>query len=102
NRRRTGVLDVRERMGARVAIYNRRPIGGEPAGDVELRASDLVGATISPAGGPTPAADLPVLAAAACHARGQTIVHGADELRFKESDRIEAVVDALRRVGGRA
>ena len=46
NPRRTGLLDVLERMGARVAVYNRRPIGGEPAGDVEVRASELVGATI--------------------------------------------------------
>jgi 3-phosphoshikimate 1-carboxyvinyltransferase len=102
NPRRTGLLDVLERMGAKVAIYNRRPIGGEPAGDVELRASDLVGATIAPAEVPGLVDELPVLAAAACHARGQTIVRGADELRFKESDRIDAVVEALRRVGGRA
>ena len=47
NPRRTGLLVVLERMGAKIAIYNRRLIGGEPAGDVEVRASDLVGATIA-------------------------------------------------------
>ncbi len=100
NPRRTGILDVLERMGARVAIYNRRPIGGEPAGDVEVRASDLVGATIAADEVPSLIDELPILAVAACHARGDTVVRGAGELRAKESNRIEAVVEELRRVGG--
>jgi 3-phosphoshikimate 1-carboxyvinyltransferase len=100
NPRRTGILDVLERMGARVAIYNRRPIGGEPAGDVEVRASDLVGATISADEVPSLIDELPILAVAASHARGETVVRGAGELRAKESNRIEAVVEELRRVGG--
>jgi 3-phosphoshikimate 1-carboxyvinyltransferase len=100
NPRRAGVLDVLERMGARVAIYNRRSIGGEPAGDVEVRASDLVGATIGAEEVPSLIDELPILAVAACHARGETIVRGAGELRAKESDRIEAVVEELRRIGG--
>jgi 3-phosphoshikimate 1-carboxyvinyltransferase len=100
NPRRTGLLDVLEHMGARISIYNRRPIGGEPAGDVELRASDLVGATIAPAEVPVLIDELPLLAVAACHARGETVVRGAGELRAKESDRIEAVAEDLRRLGG--
>jgi 3-phosphoshikimate 1-carboxyvinyltransferase len=100
NPRRTGLLDVLERMGAKIAIYNRRPIGGEPAGDVEIRASELVGATVEAAEVPSLIDELPLLAVAACHARGETIVRGAGELRAKESNRIEAVVEELRRVGG--
>jgi 3-phosphoshikimate 1-carboxyvinyltransferase len=100
NPRRAGILDVLERMGARIAIYNRRSIGGEPAGDVEVRASDLVGATISAEEVPSLIDELPILAVAACHARGETVVRGAEELRAKESDRIEAVVQELRRIGG--
>ena len=99
NQRRAGLLDVLERMGARIAVYNRRSIGGEPAGDVELRASDLVGATISAEEVPSLIDELPILAVAACHARGETVVRGAEELRAKESNRIEAVVEELRRVG---
>jgi len=100
NPRRTGLLDVLERMGARIAIYNRRPIGGEPAGDVEVRTSDLVGATISANEVPALIDELPLLAVAACHARGETVVSGASELRVKESDRLEALVGELRRIGG--
>jgi 3-phosphoshikimate 1-carboxyvinyltransferase len=100
NPRRAGLLDVLERMGARVAIYNRRSIGGEPAGDVEVRASDLVGTTVMAAEVPSLIDELPIFAVAACHARGETVVQGAEELRAKESNRIEAVVEDLRRVGG--
>jgi 3-phosphoshikimate 1-carboxyvinyltransferase len=99
NPRRTGLLEVLERMGARVAIYNRRPIGGEPAGDVEVRASELVGATVEPSEVPTLVDELPLFALAACHARGDSVVRGAAELRVKESDRIDGVVEELRRIG---
>ncbi len=99
NPRRTGLLDVLEHMGARIAVYNRRQISGEPAGDVEVRASELVGATVSPAEVPALVDELPLLALAACHARGETVVRGASELRAKESDRIAGVVEELRRVG---
>ena len=99
NPRRTGLLDVLERMGARIAVYNRRQIGGEPAGDVEVRASELVGATVSATEVPALVDELPLLALAACHARGETVVRGASELRLKESDRLEGVVEELRRIG---
>ena len=99
NPRRTGLLDVLERMGARVAVYNRRSIGGEPAGDVQIRASELVGTTVTAAEVPGLVDELPHFALAAAHARGESIVRGAEELRLKESDRIEAVVDGLKRLG---
>src|SRR5918994_3150050 len=99
NPRRTGLLAVLERMGARIAIYNRRSVGGEPAGDVEIRASELVGATVAPAEVPSLVDELPVFALAAAHAHGDSVVRGAGELRLKESDRIEAVAEELRRLG---
>ena len=100
NPRRAGLLDVLERMGVRIAIYNRRLIGGEPAGDVQVRASELVGTTVTAVEVPSLIDELPIFAVAACHARGETVVRGAEELRAKESNRIEAVVEELRRVGG--
>jgi 3-phosphoshikimate 1-carboxyvinyltransferase len=100
NPRRAGVLDVLERMGARISVYNRHAVGGEPVGDVQVRAADLVGTTIEPEEVPSLIDELPILAVAASHARGETVVRGAGELRAKESDRIEAVVEELRRIGG--
>jgi 3-phosphoshikimate 1-carboxyvinyltransferase len=100
NPRRTGLLDVLERMGARVAVYNRHLVGGEPAGDVEIRASELVGTTVTAAEVPGLVDELPFFALAAAHARGESVVRGAEELRLKESDRIESVAEGLRRLGG--
>jgi 3-phosphoshikimate 1-carboxyvinyltransferase len=99
NPRRIGLLAVLERMGARVAIYNRRSIGAEPAGDVEIRASELVGASVTAAEVPSLVDELPMFALAAAHAHGDSVVRGAGELRLKESDRIEAVAEELRRLG---
>jgi 3-phosphoshikimate 1-carboxyvinyltransferase len=99
NPRRIGLVDVLERMGARVSVYNRRSIGGEPAGDVGVRASELVGATVGPDEVPGLVDELPFFALAAAHARGESVVRGAEELRLKESDRIETVVEELRRLG---
>ena len=99
NTRRIGLLDVLERMGARIAVYNRRSIGGEPAGDVEIRASELVGATVGADEVPALVDELPLFALAACHARGDSVVRGAGELRVKESNRLEGVVEELRKIG---
>ena len=99
NPRRIGLLDVLERMGARIAVYNRRSIGGEPAGDVDVQASELVATSISAEEVPTLVDELPLFALAACHARGVSVVRGAAELRVKESNRLEAVVEELRRLG---
>jgi len=87
-------------MGARVAVYNRRSIGGEPAGDIEMRSSELVGTTVSATEVPTLVDELPLFAVAACHAHGDSLVRGAAELRLKETDRIDAVAEELRRLGG--
>ena len=99
NPRRTGLLDVLERMGAHVNVYNRRRIGGEPAGDLEVRAASLVATEIG--GGEVPLAidELPLFALAASYAHGDSVLRGAAELRAKETDRIEAVVDGLRSLG---
>jgi 3-phosphoshikimate 1-carboxyvinyltransferase len=101
NPRRTGLLDVLERMGARVAIYNRRRLGVEPVGDVEVHASPLVATAIGPEEVPRLVDELPLLALTAGMARGETVVHGAGELRVKESDRLERVVTGLRGLGVR-
>jgi 3-phosphoshikimate 1-carboxyvinyltransferase len=102
NPRRTGLIDVLDRMGARISVYNRRTAGGEQVGDVEVRAAPLVAASIGPADVPLLVDELPLWAIAAAHARGRSRLRGARELRAKESDRLDAVTSALRALGVRA
>ena len=99
NPRRIGLLDVLERMGARITVFNRRRIGGEAGGDLDVRSAELVATTIGAAEVPLLVDELPLFALLAVHAHGDSVVSGAAELRAKESDRIEAVVDALRPLG---
>ena len=96
NPRRTGLLDVLERMGARVSIFNRRRAGREPVGDVQVQHAELVATEIGADEVPRLVDELPLVALLASHARGETFVRGAAELRVKETDRIEAVTDGLR------
>jgi 3-phosphoshikimate 1-carboxyvinyltransferase len=102
NPRRTGLLEILERMGARITVYNRREIGGEPGGDLEVRSASLVGTSVGPKEVPLAIDELPLFALAAACARGESRLTGAEELRTKETDRIEATVDALRALGVRA
>ena len=99
NPRRTGLLDVLERMGARIAVYNRRRAGAEPVGDVQILHAELVATRVDADEVPSLVDELPLVALAASHARGETVVAGAAELRLKETDRVEAVADALRACG---
>ena len=101
NPRRTGLLDVLERMGARVNVFNRRKIAGEWIGDLEVRSSELTGSEITPQEVPQLVDELPLFALAAALARGESRVRGAGELRVKETDRIESVTNALRPLGVR-
>jgi len=102
NPRRTGLLDVLDRMGARVGILTRRRFGQEPGGDLEVRAAELTATEIDAREVPLLIDELPLFALLAAHARGTSRVRGAGELRLKESDRIDALVDALRALGLRA
>ena len=101
NPRRIGLVDVLERMGARIAVYNRRVVGNEPVGDLEVRSAELVATTIEPREVPQLVDELPLFALAAALARGESVVRGAQELRVKETDRIETVTTSLRGLGVR-
>jgi 3-phosphoshikimate 1-carboxyvinyltransferase len=96
---RTGLLDVLERMGARISVYNRRKLGGEPVGDLEVRSAELVGAEATGEEVPRLVDELPLFALAAAFARGFSRVRGAGELRVKETDRVETVTNGLRALG---
>ncbi len=99
NPTRTGFLDVLERMGARITVFNRRMLAGEPAGDLDVRSAELVATHIGPDEVPLLVDELPLFALAAGMARGESVVRGAQELRAKESDRIATVTNSLRTLG---
>jgi 3-phosphoshikimate 1-carboxyvinyltransferase len=101
NPTRTGLLDVLERMGARITIFHRQRAGGEPVGDVEVHSAELTATTVRPEEIPRLVDELPLFALAAACARGESRVEGASELRVKETDRIETVTTALRSLGVR-
>jgi 3-phosphoshikimate 1-carboxyvinyltransferase len=101
NPRRTGLLAVLERMGARVSVFDRRRVGGEPVASVQVQPGELVATEIEAGEVPALVDELPLVALLASHARGETRVSGAAELRVKETDRIEAVTDGLRPLGAR-
>jgi 3-phosphoshikimate 1-carboxyvinyltransferase len=98
---RTGFLDVLERMGANIAVFNRRTGSGEPVADLEVRSAPLTATRIEPDEVPRMIDELPLLALAGAMARGDTIVRGAAELRVKETDRIETVTTSLKDLGVR-
>ena len=102
NPRRTGLLEILDRMEANITVYNRRSIGGEPGGDLEIHSAQLVGTTVGAGEVPVAIDELPLFALAAAAARGESVLRGAEELRAKETDRIDATVDALRSMGVRA
>jgi 3-phosphoshikimate 1-carboxyvinyltransferase len=102
NPTRTGLLDVLERMRARVTVFNRRRLGREPVADVEVRSSStLVATRVSAAEVPRMVDELPLVALLAGLARGETVIEGVAELRVKETDRVETVKDLLRPLGVR-
>ena len=99
NPRRTGLLDVLERMGARVTVFNRRKVGGELVGDLEVHSAELTATDITAEDVPRLVDELPLFALAAAVARGDSRLTGAGELRLKATDRIESVTNGLKAVG---
>ena len=99
NPTRTGVIDILKGMGANLALENRRSLGQEPVADLRVRASQLQGGPVDPALVPLAIDEFPALFVAAAAAKGKTSFSGLEELRVKESDRISAMADGLRRLG---
>ena len=96
---RTGLFQTLLEMGADLSFANRRIVGGEEVADVTARHSILNAVEVDPERVPSMIDEYPILAVAAAHAAGQTMLHGLGELRVKESDRFAAIVAGLRRCG---
>jgi 3-phosphoshikimate 1-carboxyvinyltransferase len=99
NPTRTGFLDVLERMGGRIAVYNRRALSGEPVADLEVRHAELVATNIDAQEVPLLVDELPLFCLLASMAHGESVVRGAEDLRAKETDRIETTTEVLRAIG---
>ncbi|WP_092749095.1 bifunctional prephenate dehydrogenase/3-phosphoshikimate 1-carboxyvinyltransferase [Acinetobacter boissieri] len=100
NPTRTGVIEILKQMGADISVNNPRIAGGEPIADIRIRGTrTLKGIHIPEDQVPLAIDEFPALFVAASCAEGRTILTGAAELRVKESDRIQVMVDGLQAMG---
>lgn len=99
NKTRTGILDVFQQMGAYLNIQNERTVSGEVLGDITVTYNELNPITIAGDIIPRLIDEIPVIALLATQIEGTTVIKNAEELRVKETDRIDAVVDVLSTLG---
>ncbi|KTD30683.1 3-phosphoshikimate 1-carboxyvinyltransferase [Legionella maceachernii] len=99
NPTRTGIIQILTRMGANISLNNKRLCGEELVADLVVKSASLEGIDIPTALVPLAIDEFPVIFIAAACAKGQTLLHGARELRCKESDRIGAMVEGLQQLG---
>ena len=99
NPTRDGILLVAKEMGGDITILNEKTSGGEPTCDLLVRSSSLKGVTIGGEIIPTLIDEIPMIAVMACFAEGITTIKDAQELKVKESNRIDTVVTNLKAMG---
>lgn len=99
NPTRTGVIDILRAMGADLTLSNQRELGGEPVADIRVCSAKLRGIAIPQELVPLAIDEFPAIFIAAANAQGETVLTGAEELRVKESDRIQVMADGLRVLG---
>jgi len=99
NPTRTGIIDILKLMGANIELLNERIVGGEPVADIRIKSAKLKGINVPENLVPLAIDEFPVLFVAAACADGKTVVTGAEELRVKESDRIQVMADGLQAIG---
>lgn len=99
NPTRTGILEIIKRMGGVVEILDKRLVCGEPVGDLRVKYCELKGTVIEGDMIPKLIDEIPIIAVMATQAEGTTIVRNAQDLRYKESDRISAITSILKKLG---
>ncbi|SDK04688.1 3-phosphoshikimate 1-carboxyvinyltransferase [Pseudomonas indica] len=102
NPTRIGVIEILRLMGGDISLENQREVGGEPVADIRVRSARLKGIDIPESLVPLAIDEFPVLFVAAACAEGRTVLRGAEELRVKESDRIQVMADGLQALGVKA
>lgn len=96
------MIDILKLMGGDITLENLREVGGEPVADIRVRGAQLKGIDIPEDLVPLAIDEFPVLFVAAACAQGRTTLRGAEELRVKESDRIQVMADGLQTLGIKA
>ena len=99
NPTRVGVINILRQMGANIELFNPAQVGDEPVADIRVRYAPLQGIAIPEDQVPLAIDEFPVLFVAAACAKGITVLSGAEELRVKESDRIQSMADGLVTLG---
>ncbi|MFN3581913.1 MAG: bifunctional prephenate dehydrogenase/3-phosphoshikimate 1-carboxyvinyltransferase, partial [Pseudomonas sp.] len=99
NPTRIGVINILRAMGGNIEVLNEREVGGEPVADIRIRSAQLKGIDIPVDQVPLAIDEFPALFVAAACAEGRTTLRGAEELRVKESDRIQVMADGLQILG---
>ena len=99
NPTRIGVINILKMMGSNIDVVNECEVGGEPVADIRVRYAPLKGIRVPEAQVPLAIDEFPALFVAAACAEGETILTGAEELRVKETDRIQAMADGLTNLG---
>ena len=99
NPTRVGVINILRQMGAHIDLLKKRTVGGEPVADLRVRYSPLKGICIPEDQVPLAIDEFPSIFIAAACAEGETILTGAEELRVKESDRIQVMVNGMKIIG---
>lgn len=99
NPTRIGVINILKAMGADLVLSNQHEVGGEPVADIRVRYTPLKGIEIPADQVPLAIDEFPALFVAAASAEGTTRLRGAEELRVKESDRLQAMADGLAALG---
>ncbi|WP_442870580.1 3-phosphoshikimate 1-carboxyvinyltransferase [Clostridium sp. Cult2] len=99
NPTRTGIIRVLKRMGANIKIFNKRYINNEPVADIQVKHSKLKGIIIDGDMIGTLIDEIPIIAVAASLSEGITVIRDAEELKYKESNRIKAISTELRKMG---
>ncbi len=99
NPTRIGVINILREMGGDIEVLNERVSGGEPVADLRVKSAPLHGIEIPVDQVPLAIDEFPALFVAAACADGVTTLRGAEELRVKESDRIQVMADGLKTLG---
>ncbi len=96
---RTGLLEILKKMHAKIKIFNKRKVNGELVGDLTVLSSNLFATNVNSKIVPRLIDELPILFVAASFAEGTSTFNGIEELKFKESDRLTTMAEALKNAG---